>query len=296
MLLAACGGPGLLPAACGLTTPIVLPVAMHGRAPMVNVVIHEQTANFLVDTGANITVLSRKTADRLNVVGIPGSMVGERVVGGTSNAVRANIDQMQVGPLTLPAMRVAIANDAPVDGVLGLDVLQRYDVEMELSRGRVILHPGGLCPGDLPPLEGSFLEIPAARAIVSGHGANRTTEPYLLVPVRLDGKETVAMLDSGSMAGTLVSPGLAASAGVNALALSQDVSAKVNGFGSGAAMRGHRFGELDVGREVFKQPMMLVGGDPNGLFPMVIGSDYFFQHRIWFSFSSDRIFVVPLAR
>jgi hypothetical protein len=296
MLLAACGGPGLLPQACGLTTPVSLPVEMHGRAPTVNVVINQQKVNLLVDTGANVTVLNRNTAARLNVVGLAGSMVGQRAVGGTSTAVRARIDQMQMGPLTLPAMRVAISNETPFDGVLGLDVLQRYDVEIELLRGRIILHPGRLCPGDLPPLEGSYVEIPAARTIISGHGANRVTEPYLLVPVRLDGKEALAMLDSGSMAGTLVSPGLAASVGVTELALAQDVSARVISFGTGVPMRGHRFSELDVGREVFKKPMMLVGGDPNGLFAMVIGSDYFFQHRIWFSFSSDRIFVVPLAR
>ena len=110
--------------------PISLPVVMQGRAPMVGVVINQQKVNLLIDTGANATVLSRKTADRLNVVGLAGSTVGERTIAGTGTVVRGRIDQMQLGSLTLPAMRVAIANETPFDGVLGLEMVNQAGTQV----------------------------------------------------------------------------------------------------------------------------------------------------------------------
>jgi hypothetical protein len=214
-------------------------------------------------------------------------------IGGNSHAENGRIAQLRVGSVDLPPLNVVMAPGLPEDGVLGLDVLSRFDVDVDLSQGHVVLYPGKLCPHDQPPMLGRLLEIPAERSLVRGEGPNRTVAPYLMVPVRLNGSVAMAVLDSGALRGTLVSAPYAAKAGVDDAALAQDKIVKVNGFGTSSELRLHRFDELLVGREVFDKPMLLVGGGVESLFAMVIGGDYFFRHRIWFSFSSDRVFVVP---
>jgi hypothetical protein len=179
--------------------------------------------------------------------------------------------------------------------VLGLDVLQHFDVDVNLPKSVVVLHQGGLCPNDKPPLDGTVLQMPALRGVAHGVGRYRQVSPFLLVPVILDGAKALAMLDTGSLAGSMVSAALAEKAGVSVAMLEADPVAKVRGFGPAASLRLHRFGQLNVGPEIFQAPTLLVGGDPAATFPVVLGSDYFQHHRVWFNFVSDRIFSVPVA-
>lgn len=303
LLAAGCGAPGLLSfAGCGLGPHATLALQMREQLPVVRVTVNDRSANLIVDTGATTTVFNRNAAAVLGLQAMAGPGLSYTTVQGVGRASRATVDTLRLGPWTLSDLEVAVASDTPEDGVLGLDVLSRYEIDVNLAQREVVLHQGGLCPGEAPVLAGPvlagpMLELPTrrlpTRANSAGSTSGRTRELFLVVPVRLDGAMTFAMLDTGAAAGSLVSNAFAAQAGMPDGA-DQLASIAVNGFGAQTRLGQHRFAELLVGQERFENPMLLVGGDPHVVFPVILGHDYFIRHRVWFSFASDRIFVVPV--
>lgn len=300
LLAAGCGAPGLSPfASCGPGPRAELAIQMREQLPVVRVTVNGRSADLIVDTGATTTVFNRNAAALLGLQAMAGRGLTYTSVQGVGQALRATIETLRLGPWTLADLAVAVVDETPEDGVLGLDILTRYDIDVHLQQNEIVLHQAGLCPGETPPLAGEILELPTARlAARSGFGPPGQTqvlEPYLVVPARLDGAATFAMLDTGAAAGSLVSTALASKAGMPAGA-DQATSISVLGFGARAQLGRHRFAELLVGRERFENPVLLVGGDPNVAFPIILGYDYFSTHRVWFSFASNRIFVVALPR
>jgi clan AA aspartic protease (TIGR02281 family) len=300
LLAAGCGAPGLYPfSGCGPGPRATLAVQMREQLPVVRVTVNDRSADLIIDTGATTTVFNRNAAAVLGLQAMAGPGLAYTTVQGAGRASRATIDVLRLGPWTLTDLEVAVTADTPEDGVLGLDVLSRYDIDVNLPKSEVVLHKGGLCPGEAPVLAGPMLELPAARLAahpsIAGQVQSRTPEPFLVVPVRLDGAATFAMLDTGAAAGSLVSTVFAAQAGMRGGA-DQAAAISVLGFGAHLRLGQHRFAELLVGRERFENPMLLVGGDPHVAFPIILGHDYFITHRVWFSFASDRIFVVPVPQ
>lgn len=292
LLAAGCGTPSFdrLTASCGLGARTTLAVELRGQLPVVRVVINDRSADLIIDTGATTTVLNQAAASVLGLRPIAGPGLRYTTVQGAGQATRASIATLQLADLTLSDVAVAVTSATPEDGVLGLDVLSQYDLDVNLAQGQIVLHEGGLCPGQPPPWPQGVLELPAARLVRGGRGR----EPYLMVPVSLDGVTSFGMLDSGAAAGSLVSAALAERAGMRA----EDGGAgaiSVLGFGARTLLGQHRFAELLVGREQFLKPNLLVGGDPGVIFPVILGHDYFITHRIWFNFAADRIFVIPLV-
>jgi clan AA aspartic protease (TIGR02281 family) len=292
LLVAGCGAEATrLARTCGPGSQTTLAVELRGQLPVVRVVINDRSADLIIDTGATTTVLNQAAAAILGLDRIAGPSLKYTTVQGGGQATRATVASMRLADLVLSDVPVAVTQETPEDGVLGLDVLSQFDLDVNLPKREIVLHQGGLCADEPPPFSHGVLELPAARLVRSGPGF-RGREPYLMVPVRLDGVATFGMLDSGAAAGSLVSKALAMRAGMPEGG-GTGVSIPVLGFGERATLGQHRFGELLVGREQFINPSLLVGGDPRVIFPVILGYDYFITHRIWFNFAADRIFVVP---
>lgn len=294
--LGACGSPALPleMGGCGLGPAITLPVDMAGPAMVVTVTINQRRARLLLDTGANVTVLNRASASVLGIQAITHGQATFQAVGGAAGADRAVVQSMMIGGVVISGLTVAVSPDTLEDGVLGLDVLSRFDLDIDEPNRRVVLHQGGVCAADKPPMAGNMLEIPARRAISHGSGRALVVDPYLMVPVWLDGAVTLGMFDSGALAGSLVSGAFAAKAGVTEAKMAGDPTITARGFGTSVPLRRHRFGKLYIGREVFQKPAFLVGGSASQMFPVIFGQDYFHTHRVWFNFLADRVFVVPV--
>ena len=294
--LTACGGEALPleMGGCGLGQAIPLNVEVVRQATIVTVTMNQRRARLLLDTGANVTVINRSSASVLGIQPVAGGTSVFQAVGGASPTDRAELQSMIIGGIAVNGLKVAVSSDTLEDGVLGLDVLSRFDVDVDLPNGRVTLYRGGLCPGDKPPIPGAVLEIPAKRAITRGTGKTQVIEPYLMVPVSLEGAVTLGMFDSGALAGSLVSSAFAAKAGVTEDKVASDPVITARGFGTSTTLHRHQFDKMFIGREVFEKPTLLVGGDSKQLFPVIFGYDYFRTHRVWFNFLDDRVFVVPV--
>jgi predicted aspartyl protease len=292
--LAACGGgTSLASLPCGTGQPLPLPVRMEGKAALVTVSLPRGSAVLMLDSGADITNISRATARRLGIAEDPSRKLPGQTVGGPVQDSLGLATDLHIGPIVIPSMAVAITETAPADGVLGLDFLANFDVDFDLPLGRVTLHPGGLCPGQAPPWPGRFQEIRAQRS-VSFHAVDGTeaTKPYLLVPASLNGRPTQAMLDSGALISGLVNPAFARELGLTPALLARNPQAMASGFGPSAPLSLHRFDLLTLGTERIHQPVLAVGGLADR-FPLVVGMDLFLTHRIWFSFATDRVFLQP---
>jgi predicted aspartyl protease len=98
--------------------------------------------NFLIDTGASPTVLDRKLAQRLHLEQSPASL---SVLDGTANAGWAVAPTVQVGPLQIENLSVAVEDlsffqkslNQHIDAVVGLDVLGAMPFEIDYRSNQI---------------------------------------------------------------------------------------------------------------------------------------------------------------
>lgn len=144
-----------------LGAQISLPMTMENEWPVVPIVFGEtnDTLYFIVDTGAALTVVSAGVADRLalprrgseTAQGASGSQTVDvvmipRLVLGTAEIVdlRAIVDDE-----TLTPYRGREAGYSPYDGVLGVEILSRFDVLLSEPTSELVLSEPGSGPGVL---------------------------------------------------------------------------------------------------------------------------------------------------
>ena len=121
------------------------PVFRVGRALVVQARLNgSREAKLIVDTGANITVLSRKVAQEAGI--LPSSYISTTTLntaGGPVQADVARLDTLAVGSAAVAQVSVAIHDlpDAPtgVDGLLGLTFLERFVVTLDTQKGELQL-------------------------------------------------------------------------------------------------------------------------------------------------------------
>jgi len=102
---------------------------------------------FLVDTGADISVISQKTADRLglDVERNHGSLIG---ISGSTSMHRAVLPSIELGEMFIPEIEVAVgvpgvsefARYMPLDGLLGNNVWSRFVLEIDYPADLMVLH------------------------------------------------------------------------------------------------------------------------------------------------------------
>jgi predicted aspartyl protease len=115
---------------------MILPVHLNGQGPL----------HFALDTGSTLTCVDHRVAERLDLPeeeGMPGVTAGASGVG-RMRVVR--LDSLRVGGASmsaLPACVVELAHarrvGVEIDGLLGLNFLRAYRVEIDFGRGVLAL-------------------------------------------------------------------------------------------------------------------------------------------------------------
>ncbi|NEX93362.1 retropepsin-like aspartic protease [Caulobacter sp. 17J65-9] len=105
------------------------PVRVNDRGPF----------NFVVDTGANRSVIAEERAAELGLP--PAGLVSLHGIGGVETVPTVLVDRFEVGALTTRALRMPVLprRRLGVDGLIGLDALDKRLVEMDFRRGRLRL-------------------------------------------------------------------------------------------------------------------------------------------------------------
>ena len=126
---------------------IAVPVTRVGRSLVVQARLNgTRDARLIVDTGADITVLSTDVARDLGLFSSGGSSAMTlNTAGGSVRVEVAKVDSISVG--TAQAYNVPVAiHDLPdaavgVNGLLGLTFLDKFLVTLDMEKGELMLRP-----------------------------------------------------------------------------------------------------------------------------------------------------------
>ncbi len=146
-----------------------LPVTLNGK-----------TYPFLLDTGASTTILSAATSQQLRLRSEPISadFMGYFVVGNQPTGQRTRIftlPAVQIGGATVSQLKTMSTSTLPYNaaGILGLDVLSRFDVTLNPETRKLTLSRPAAPRSDSIPLKGQFGVMTTGSVLINGKGPFR---------------------------------------------------------------------------------------------------------------------------
>ncbi|MBO1325982.1 retropepsin-like domain-containing protein [Acetobacter sp. TBRC 12305] len=122
-----------------------------------------------------------------------------------------------------------------------------------------------------------------------------TARRRVIAQVQLDGWPLQALVDSGARS-RIVADRAALRMGVSPQALAQDPGGVTTGVdGHEQPYRWHQFHLFQIGQEQEHAPVLTVAPIHDRV-DMLLGSDWFATHRVWISYSTSTLYVMPSAR
>lgn len=121
---------------------------------LVEATINGVTGDFVLDTGANLTVVSTAQAAMFHLSADTANLLGSgpaRFAGSTGTARQVRVDSFALGPIAIRQQRVLIADIGPllsslaqgsgrvVSGVIGQDVLEEHRAIIDVQRPMLYL-------------------------------------------------------------------------------------------------------------------------------------------------------------
>ena len=142
--------------------------------------------NFMLDTGSPYSMVTMMTAYRLKLKRHPLPPGLLQFYGNRSVNYTADVDWTHTGK----TVAMGIMPDAPrgTDGLLGMDVMSNFDVELDFFKGKVNLFEPNKCNAAVYWTQSAFVRLPFRAA-----GSKR-----LMVPATLDGKRVDVFFDTGA--------------------------------------------------------------------------------------------------
>ena len=189
---------------------------------------------------------------------------------------------VRTGPRTIDVSEYSKSAPPQVSqsGVLGAEILSRYEVELDFPHSMLRLYEGRSCPGNPPGWSSGGTVLPFG----SFYGGQQP-----VIPVRLDGHPLFAVVDSGA-ARSAVSLDFARRANVSEAALASELQATASGFGPDSSrVRLHQFRTLQVGTETVPNFGAAVFDLRLGRIDMLLGDNYLRQRKVWISYSRHEV-------
>jgi predicted aspartyl protease len=241
-----------------------VPMAMDGPYPVVTVALPGQDSlRFVVDAAAGASVVSPRYAaiapdgPTTRVQGAAGS-AAMRVVALDSLRLAGRV--FAVRAVVQDLAPFGVLSSRPIDGVLGQDVLARFDVEFDLPGGRLRLHPraesagAGAASGPRAPVA----SVVSARRAEVAWGAGMRCLPlrqapgaFVVVDVQVGDSVVPGIWDTGA-ANTYLNWPAARTQGLRA-----EGDPRVRVAGSASGLEGQR-----VPRHAAKGVTLAVAGAP----------------------------------
>ena len=132
---------------------------------LVEASINGVTGDFVLDTGANVTVVTRSQAERFGLPTQAGGVLGAgaaRFVGTSGTASQVSVESFAVGPVAIRQRRVLITDlgqllavlgqtaGREVSGVIGQDVLEEHRAIIDVQRPMLYLMAEDKDPAPVP--------------------------------------------------------------------------------------------------------------------------------------------------
>ncbi|WP_254605018.1 retroviral-like aspartic protease family protein [Acetobacter syzygii] len=271
---------------------LVARVALYNDQGFLNVPVslNGHVARMIVDTGSEGSLLSPEAAA---LFGTQLDSTMHTIVHGTGgvgrivpNAVVHSLTmaKLEFGPVSMPvdALPAVPKTEPAVEGLVGGDLLSRYDVEFDVAHGALTFWSAGSaeCSG---PQGWHYIY----RAVPLQNAGRR-----VIARVELDGHALQALVDSGARS-CIVSTRAAERIGVSQSTLATDPGGLTSGVdGHQQTYHWHRFGVMQIGQEQEKSPVLTVAPVQDTV-DMLLGSDWFAAHRVWISYRTHTLYVMP---
>jgi len=278
--------------ACAEAVAADFPVVyrVHG-APVVVVTIKGQKLDMEVDTGAGMSFITEGAYDRLNLTGIKWTNGYYSVgVAGTMQLDAVVLENIGFGAITLRDELLGISSSAesagrkgrPVDGLIGNDIMQFFDIGLDLPDHRITFYAPQGCAATETPWDGQFAPMPITR-----HKETLAST----VDYGIDNATLAATIDSGAEI-SLVAQAALVRAGVTAEAVPPPGHMGIEGIGyKKIAAQPEQFASITVGAESFGDMWVLVANSPMAKYTdALIGEDYLSTHRVFIANSSNTAF------
>ena len=308
MLRLCCMGIGVLLAGeawadeCHLNDYGSLPVAMVGSRATTMVKINGTDTRFILDTGAFFNFMSTANAASLGLKLEPAPF-GYRMggVGGETSIQQAHVKEFGILGTTLKNVDFIVGGTDIGDGLLGANLLDFADLEIDLAHGKVTLFKAEHCE----KASLAYWVKDGNYNVADLEPSEREYDRRSFLTVTINGRKVRAVLDSGAAA-TVLSRDAAKRAGIDVKALG--LQAGTNTFGVGAKPVRTWTANIDtfsVGTETIQHSQMLVlDGNFGDKTEMLLGVDFLLAHHMfiangkkkaYFTYNGGRVFSFATA-
>ncbi|HEY1632029.1 MAG TPA: retroviral-like aspartic protease family protein [Rhizomicrobium sp.] len=227
----------------GIVTTVDLATTDDHNAVFAKLNLDGKDEYFLIDTGANLSTITKDTADELGLDREPVNVALIDVNGRESHEA-GRVKSLTIGNLHASNVDFIVMRDNPfgegnksVAGLLGADFLSNYDLEIDYGANKLTLLSPDHCPGKV-------IYWPATA--VAAIPINVTNKGDIELQVTLDGRAVSAKLDTGA-SNTTLSRGFAqANYGINETSPGVKVIGELNNA-HGAAILSTHFKMLTFG-------------------------------------------------
>lgn len=271
---------------------LVARVALRNDKGFLNIPVslNGHDARMIVDTGSEGSLLSPEAAtlfdtqlDHSRHTMVHGTGGAGRIV--PNVVVRSfTMGGLEFGPVSVPvdALPAVPRTEPAVEGLVGGDLLSRYDVEFDVAQGVLSFWSAG-SPACSGPQGWRYIY----RAVPLQSAGER-----VIARVELDGHALNALVDSGARS-CIVSTRAAEGLGVGADQLAADPGGLTTGVdGHQQTYHWHKFSLLQVGQEQEHAPVLTVAPVQDTV-DMLLGADWFAAHRVWISYRTHTLYVMP---
>jgi Aspartyl protease len=282
-------------AACSVRLQATVPVELADSNLLVTVAVNGQDATFILDTGADRTLMSEQAVNALGVersgwvssaiVGIaggtqrPDAVPRTLTLGGVALRRHTLLGDTGVTVGTLPMSKIGSRS---VVGMLGRDFLASFDLDLDMPERHLSLYEVHDCTSAFLPWTRPYAAIPAVMPVGTA----------LVIAIALDQRPLRALIDTGASASLLTASGIVRM-GISPEAMARDPGGNGHGVGPEAVpMRLHRFGSMQVGPEVIRDPSVWAATvHVVPIVDMLLGEDWLRSRHVWLSFTTKQVFV-----
>ena len=279
--------PSAAQSACRLSKYLDLPVTMRGARPIVSAQIGGKNAQFILDSGAFYSMMSRASAETygLHLDDLPPRFE-LRGINGSTTGWQTTVRSFELAGATLTNIPFLVGGtDTGQVGLLGQNFLGLGDVEYDLRHGVVrLLRAQGCKVDDLAYWAGSK---PVVIIPIEEQAPHHKTVATII----LNGVKLRALFDTGAPSSVLT---LSAAKRVGVTPTSPDVVP--SGISTGIGTRTLRtwratFNRLEIGGETIPNPTIRISEAELNDADMLIGEDFFLSHHIYVANSVGKMLI-----
>jgi predicted aspartyl protease len=275
---------------CRMNQVSRLPLERMGSYRLVSVLFNGKPADMIFDTGFDTSVITLRAARRLGLPqmrgediqnGTMGTLIG---IGGERNSMTITAHALDIGGLKGRDYNMLAADvvEPPADGLLSIDLLSNFDVDLDFPEEQMVLYqPVGDCSAPA-----AFLASPLYTVPLRPIGEDRRPR----VEVTVDGKQVVALIDTGAPRSAIFRRA-AERLGIRMDELTSEPRFTTGGIGPDQVEAvTHVFEEVDIGDLAFNNMKIDVLDDHGpGEVDMLLGADFQRKVHLWISYSSHSL-------